>query len=164
MAKQGQKLDDELKERIRAALVISDNWNEIAKTLKVSWSTVQKIAKEVKSNPDENEKYEKLREDKRQQMIDRIWESMTKAATLGDRMIQEALDQKRDIPLNHISTFYGTMYDKHALMTGGKTGQFGVSGGLDNTTTDLTGLSPDERRARIDELNRKRGNGTPPAS
>jgi hypothetical protein len=33
-----------------------------------------------------------------------------------------------------------------------------------NLNTDLTGLSPDERRARIDELNRKRGNGTPPAS
>jgi len=28
-----------------------------------------------------------------------------------------------------------------------------------NVNTDLTNLSPDERRARIDELNRRRGNG-----
>lgn len=40
----------------------------------------------------------------------------------------------------------------------------GLSGGLDNTNTDMTNLSPDERRARINELIRKRGNGTPPAS
>jgi hypothetical protein len=29
-----------------------------------------------------------------------------------------------------------------------------------NTTQDITQLSPEERRARIDELNRRRGNGT----
>lgn len=34
-----------------------------------------------------------------------------------------------------------------------------VSGGMNNTVQDLTGLSPEERRARIDELNRRRGNG-----
>lgn len=35
----------------------------------------------------------------------------------------------------------------------------GISGGLDNTTQDLTNMTTDERRARIDELNRRRGNG-----
>ncbi len=35
-----------------------------------------------------------------------------------------------------------------------------VTGGLNNTTQDITNLSPEERRARIDELNRRRGNGT----
>lgn len=30
-----------------------------------------------------------------------------------------------------------------------------------NHNTDMTNLSTDERRARIDELNRRRGNGTP---
>lgn len=33
-----------------------------------------------------------------------------------------------------------------------------------NMNTDLTNLSPEERRARIDELNRRRGIGTTPAS
>jgi len=33
-----------------------------------------------------------------------------------------------------------------------------------NMTQDITQLSPEERRARIDELNRRRGNGTHSAS
>lgn len=35
-----------------------------------------------------------------------------------------------------------------------------VSGGLDNTTQDIGNLSPEQRRARINELNRRRGIGT----
>ena len=37
--------------------------------------------------------------------------------------------------------------------------EVGVSGGLHNTNQNLTDLSEEERRARIDELNRRRGNG-----
>ena len=39
-----------------------------------------------------------------------------------------------------------------------------VDANNNNLNTDLTGLSPSERRARIDELNRRRGNGTHSAS
>lgn len=35
----------------------------------------------------------------------------------------------------------------------------GLSGGLNNTNQDLSSLTAEERRARIDELNRRRGNG-----
>lgn len=121
MAKQGQKLTDELKERIRAELVLSENKNDIAKKLGVSWSTVQKIAKEIEEKPEENEKFEKLRDDKKQQMIDKIWASLEDAADLGHTMIKDAKQGIRDIPLNQISTYYGTLYDKMALMKGEST-------------------------------------------
>jgi hypothetical protein len=121
MAKQGQKLDDELKESIRAALVLTENKNEIAKNLGVSWATVNKVAKEIEGKPEENEKFEKLRDDKKQQMIDKIWESLQDAAELGHSMIKEAKQGRRDIPLNQISTYYGTLYDKMALMKGEST-------------------------------------------
>lgn len=39
-----------------------------------------------------------------------------------------------------------------------------VSGTVHGTTQDLTQLSPEERRSRIDELNRRRGNGAAGAS
>jgi phage terminase small subunit len=39
-----------------------------------------------------------------------------------------------------------------------------MSGGLNNTNQDLTGMTPEERRARIEELNRRRGNGAHSAS
>lgn len=130
MAKQGQKLTDELKEQIKAHLVLSENKNEIAKTLGVSWSTVDKVAKEIVEQPEENEKFEKLRDDKKQKMIDKIWLSLEDAAELGHQMIQDAKQGKREIPLNQISTYYGTLYDKMALMKGENTANMGVSGGL----------------------------------
>lgn len=42
--------------------------------------------------------------------------------------------------------------------------EVGLSGGLNNTTQNLTDMSPEERRARIDELNRRRGIGAPAAT
>jgi phage terminase small subunit len=36
-----------------------------------------------------------------------------------------------------------------------------LKGGLNNTTQDLTNMTAEERRARIDELNRRRGTGAP---
>lgn len=116
MARQGQKLTDELKEQIRALLVISENKNEIAKKLNVSWSTVDKIAKEIEMNPEEKKQFEKLRDDKKMQMIDKLWENIVDAAELGHSMIKEAKEGKRDIPLGQISTYLGTLYDKRALM------------------------------------------------
>jgi hypothetical protein len=116
MAKQGQKLTDELKEQIKAHLVLGDNKNDVAKKLRVSWSTVDKIAKGIESDPEENEKFEKLRDDKKQQLIDKLWDNIVDAAALGHKMIKEASEGKRDIPLGQISTYLGTLYDKRALM------------------------------------------------
>jgi hypothetical protein len=167
MAKQGQKLTDELKEIIKANLVLSDNKNEIAKKLNISWATVDKIAKEMKDVPEEEEKYEKLREDKKNMMIDRIWGDMELALDLGtqkirvatvamnefqptiDRLI-ELLEDKEDvkggdvvevikalssitsIPLGQVSTYFGTLYDKRALMKGENTSSVGMNGTLNH--------------------------------
>ncbi|KWX71611.1 hypothetical protein AMQ84_27195 [Paenibacillus riograndensis] len=115
MAKQGQKLTDELKEKIKAHLVANDNINETARVFKVSKSTVHKIKNE---SPDD---FERLRTDKKQQMIDAIWNSLVDAQQLGHQMITEAKKGVRDIPLSQISTYYGTLYDKMALMKGEST-------------------------------------------
>lgn len=121
MAKQGQKLTDELKEQIRAHLVLGDNKNDVAKKLEVSWSTVDKISKEIQQHPEENEKFVKLRENKKEQIIDEVWSGFVNGVKLGNRMIEEALEGKREIPLNQLSTYNGTMYDKMALMKGEST-------------------------------------------
>lgn len=115
----GVALDDEKKERIKALLTTGKSKNQIANDVGVSWATVDKISKE---NPD---KLEELREDKKQQMIDKIWESLVDAQELGHSMIKEAKQGIRDIPLNQISTYYGTLYDKMALMNGESTQNIG---------------------------------------
>jgi hypothetical protein len=115
MAKQGQKLTDELKEQIRAHLVLSDNLRETARKFGVSPNTVKNIKDQA---PDE---FAQLRTDKKQEMIDKIWESLQDAADLGHEMIKQAKLGARDIPLSQISTYYGTLYDKRALMMGEST-------------------------------------------
>lgn len=145
MAKQGQKLTDELKEQIKAHLVLGDNKNDVAKKLGVSWSTVQKIAKEVENNPEEKESFEKLREDKKQEVITRIWEGFINGIELGNKMIKEALEGEREIPLNQLSTYNGTMYDKMALMKGDPTANTNINGSM-TFKQDLKKLSPEELR------------------
>jgi hypothetical protein len=115
MAKQGQKLTDELKEQIRAHLVISDSLRETARQFNVSPNTVKNIKGE---KPDE---FAQKRTDKKDEVIELVWQGFINGVTLGNRMIEEALNKERDIPLNQISTYNGTMYDKLALMKGEST-------------------------------------------
>lgn len=175
----GVALDDERKERIKALLSAGKSKNQVAKDVKVSWATVDKVSKEA---PDE---IENLREHKRALFIDRLWNSMDNALGLADKRIKLALEgsekldvicdkiidsdmevkQKQEmlnainnlssIPLGQISTFIGTVYDKQALMQGQSTANV-VS---HNMNTDANSLTAEERRERIAELNRKRGIG-----
>lgn len=138
-------LSDEKREQVKALLATGLAKNDVAKRCKVSWSTVDSISKE------EPDKIENFREQKRMQFVDRLWNSMDKALGLADKRIQMALDgaEKLDelteaildsdidtrraaelqqaianvtsIPLSHISTFIGTVYDKQALMKGEST-------------------------------------------
>lgn len=120
MAKQGQKLDPALKEQIKAYLATCDNVRETARKFNVSDSTVRAIRDE---KPDE---FAQLRADKKEIVVSKIWDGFVNGVTLGNKMIEEALEGRRDIPLNQLSTYNGTMFDKHALMTGGKTANVGV--------------------------------------
>jgi hypothetical protein len=147
----GVALDDKAKETIKALLTTGMAKNAIAKQVKVSWATVDKISKE------EPDKIESLREDKRTEFIGRLWASMDSALKLADKRItlamdannkideisdaigdsdldpkkayelQKAIESITAVPLGQISTFIGTIYDKHALMTGGKTADIGLT-------------------------------------
>lgn len=115
MARRGSNISEELKEQIKTFLATNGNVRETARKFDVSPSTVMKVRDE---KPDE---FEQLRTDKKLAMIDKIWNSLEDAANLGHSMIKEAQEGKRDIPLNQISTYYGTLYDKMALMKGEST-------------------------------------------
>ncbi|MFD0673935.1 hypothetical protein [Cohnella sp. GCM10027633] len=113
--------NDEQREMIKALLSLGKSKNQVAKEVGMSWATIDKVSKEV---PDE---IENLRERKRTTFVNKLWENIEDAIELGHSMIKEAKENKREIPLSHISTYVGTLYDKQALMTGGKTADIGVS-------------------------------------
>jgi hypothetical protein len=121
MAK-GIQPDDETKERVKALLAAGKAKNQVAKEVGISWATVDKISKK---DPDE---IESIREQKRQDFIDKIWSNIEDAIELGHEMVREAREGKRDIPLAQVSTYIGTLYDKQALMQGDPTQN--VGGGL----------------------------------
>lgn len=112
---------DEQKETIKALLSLGKSKNLVAKEVGMSWATIDKVSKEA---PDE---VEDLREQKRASFINKLWDNIEDATELGHSMILEAKRKEREIPLSHISTYVGTLYDKHALMTGGKTADIGLS-------------------------------------
>lgn len=144
-------LSDEKRETVKALLATGAAKNDVAKKCKISWETVDRISKE---DPDG---IANLREHKRSQFIDRLWSSMDEALKLADKRIslaidanqklddlsdmigdaelhpkqvaelQHAIDSITSVPLGQISTFIGTIYDKHALMTGGKTQDIGLT-------------------------------------
>lgn len=109
-------LSDEKKETVKALLATGLAKNDIAKKVGISWATVDSISKE---NPD---KIESLREDKKKDFIDKLWNNIVEAAELGHMMVTEAKAGKRDIPLGQVSTYLGTLYDKRALMNDESTG------------------------------------------
>lgn len=108
-------LSDEKREQVKALLATGLAKNDIAKKCKISWATVDSISKQA---PDE---IESLREQKRTEFIDALWNTIVSAQELGVQMIAEAKTGQRDIPLGQISTFLGTLYDKRALMLGEST-------------------------------------------
>lgn len=115
-------LSDAKREQVKALLAMGKSKNEIAKEVKISWETVDRISKE------EPDKIETFREQKRNETIEKIWANIEDAIELGHSMVKEAKQGKRDIPLSHISTYVGTLYDKQALMQGDPTQN--VSGGM----------------------------------
>lgn len=151
------KKDDKTREKVKAYLATGKSKNWIAKKLNISWDTVNRISKE---SPDE---IANLREQKKQEFINKIWEDMESALALGrqkiklatvatetfqekiDRLIElledneetngkdiieliKALSSITSIPLSHISTYFGTLYDKQALMSGEATGRNEITG------------------------------------
>lgn len=116
-------MDDEKKEHIKALLAIGKSKQSVATDVGVSWATVDKVSKES------TDEIEDLRDKKRTDFIDALWDTIVSAQELGVQMIGEAREGKREIPLGQVSTFLGTLYDKRALMVGESTA---------NTNTSLT--------------------------
>lgn len=128
MSKQGQKLDDQLKEQIRNHLATNNNVRETARQFGVSPSTVMKIRDE---RPDE---FEQLRTDKKQQIIAKSW-------TLMERFLEAMEEKIPSATLRDVSTSYGIVGDKLLLMTGEPTSR---SDNTNKNTHDLGELTAEQ--------------------
>lgn len=122
MAK-GQKVSPELISKVMTSWCINKNNSKTARELGVPESTVRKIVKDNKDKPEYIELCDKKREefaDKASVIIDMLLERIT----------QEVADNEKEIPLHHLTTAIGTLYDKRALSKGEMTQNLGFATNL----------------------------------
>lgn len=99
---------------VMASYAITNNYSETARILDMPCATVQDI---VKANKDKDE-FLKLRQEKCDEFAE-------KASVIIDELLErireEVGDREKEIPLHHLTTALGTMFDKRALSRGDST-------------------------------------------
>ena len=117
---QGKKTSPEDVYRIMVSYAVTKNYNQSARDLGMPESTVEKI---VKENKDKDE-FVKLCAEKRD-------EFSAKASVIIDKLLEritkEVADEEKEIPLHHLTTALGTVYDKRALSKGESTQNIGLA-------------------------------------
>lgn len=179
----GKKYSDEDKEKALALLATNSNILEISKQIGIPESTLRTW----KEQAEKDEEFTKLRAKKKAEFVEKAWQSIEKALKLGERRLERALKHEAELDelieeieadskmngnlkatlimkirtlqiqgIRDISTFVGTLYDKQALAAGEATGRQEHTG-RDGGPIEVSNLTPEERKARIDELIQKRG-------
>lgn len=111
------------------------NYEETARILDMPATTVKDIVKNNKNA----EEFVELRRQKEEEFGD-------KASAIIDKILErinnEIDDAEKDIPLNHLTTAMGTLYDKRALSRGDLTQNVGFATNFDlNTLLDVAGYT-----------------------
>ena len=107
----GKKTSPEVIYQVMTSYLITHNYRETARDLNMPVATVKNI---VDDNKDKDE-FAKLRTQKEQEFADKASRIID---LLLERVENEVLDDEKDIPLNHLTTALGTLYDKRALSRG----------------------------------------------
>ena len=107
----GKKTEPEMIYKVMTSYAITRNYNQTAKNLGMAESTVEKI---VKDNKDTDE-FRKLCEQKQDEFSDK---ASVIIDMLLERITETVADNEKDIPLHHLTTAIGTLYDKRALSRG----------------------------------------------
>ena len=120
----GKKTEPEMIYKVMVSYAITRNNMETSRQLGIPESTVRKIVEDNK-NSDE---FRKLCEEKQGEFAEKTSAIIDK---LLDRITKEVDDEEKDIPLHHLTTALGTVYDKRALSKGEMTQNLGFATNFD---------------------------------
>ena len=133
----GKKTSPELIYKVMTSFAITRNMNETSRALNMPYSTVKDI---VDGNIDKEE-FVKLREEKENEFSEKASRIIDK---LLERIENEVLDNEKDIPLNHLTTAMGTLYDKRALSKGEMTQNVGFATNISlDKLAEISGFKKD---------------------
>lgn len=116
---QGKKYSDELKEQAFLLYATCGNYKEVGRELGIPYSTVRGW---IESKPPDA--LDKLRNEKKAEFIEKAAELIDIAL---ERLKDELTDREKAIPVNHLTTVIGTLYDKRALAKGESTGNTAIT-------------------------------------
>ena len=136
----GKKTSPEVVYQVMTSYAITNNYNQTAKELNMSYATVKDI---VQRHKDDDE-FIKLQAEKREEFADKASIVIDKAL---NRLVQQLDDEERDIPTHHLSTVIGTMFDKRALAKGEMTQNVGFATNFDvGKLAEIAGFKKDESK------------------
>lgn len=116
----GKKTAPELIYKVMVSYAITHNNMETSRQLNIPESTVRKIVEDNKNS----EEFVKLCEEKQDEFAEKTSKLIDK---LLDRLDDELNADDKDIPINHITTAIGTLFDKRALSKGEMTQNVGFA-------------------------------------
>lgn len=107
----GKKTSPEVIYQVMTSWAVTDNYSQTAKELNMSYATVKDIVQRHQND----EQFVKLQAEKREEFSDKASKLID---MLLERLESELDNEDKDIPINHITTAIGTLYDKRALAKG----------------------------------------------
>lgn len=136
----GKKTSPEVIYQVMTSYAITNNYKQTATDLGMAVSSVKKI---VQDNQDKDE-FVKLCTEKREEFADKASGIIDK---LLDRIEKEVADEEKDIPLHHLTTAMGTLYDKRALAKGEMTQNVCFATNFDvGKLAEIAGFKKDEKK------------------
>ena len=131
----GKKTSPEVIYKVMTSYAITRNYNQTAKNLGMAVATVKNI---VDDNKDKEE-FEILRKQKQEEFADKASAIID---MLLERITETVADNEKDIPLHHLTTAIGTLYDKRALSKGEMTQNVGFATNFDlDKLVDIAGYT-----------------------
>ena len=117
----GKKRTPEDIYRVMASWAINNSYAETARELDMPLTTVKGIVDANKNK----EEFVKLRSRKKEEFSKKASRIIDKALK---RLEDEIDNEEKDIPINHLTTVIGTLYDKKALAEGNPTARTEIIG------------------------------------
>lgn len=142
----GKKTSPEVVYQVLTSYAVTNNLSETSRTTGVPVVTVKDIVDKYR----DTEEYEKVRNEKREEFAEKASVIIEKLLT---RIENTVADNDKDIPLHHLTTAMGTLFDKRALSRGEMTQNinFATNSETFDKLASLSGYEKVEKAEEDDE-------------
>lgn len=142
----GKKTSPEVVYQVLTSYAVTNNLSETSRTVGLPLGTV----KDIVDKYSETDEYQEVRNQKREEFAEKASAIIDKLLT---RIENTVADDGKDIPLHHLTTAMGTLFDKRALSRGETTQNinFATNSETFDKLASLSGYEKVEKAEEDDE-------------